>query len=130
MVLFLDVSSSGPRAVFRGSPSLAHLIHSAAQSVPHPTDPKRSLWDARDDDGPFTGQNVTGTPSTSALIEPEEGKDGGVDFLKANRLRAEMDEDEFSTGVTLLGSGSDFTVFLERLGVSAFSRSEPFVIYR
>ena len=33
-----------------------------------------------------------------------------------------MDADKLSTGVHPLGSGSDFTVFLQRLGVSNHTR--------
>jgi hypothetical protein len=38
-----------------GSPSLADLIHQTSLDVPHPTVPGKTLWDARQDSGPFTG---------------------------------------------------------------------------
>ncbi|KAH9045256.1 Zn-dependent exopeptidase [Lactarius pseudohatsudake] len=66
----LDSSVSGSKFGAAGSPSLAHFIRKTAEDLPHPTDPKRTLWDATADRWP-------------------------------------------------LGSGSDYTVFLQRLGVAS-----------
>lgn len=79
------------------SPSLAHLIRRTAQDIPHPTRPGKSLWDARNDDGPFEGIGDEDFMASYAASE-----------LKGHGL----------TSVKPLGSGSDFTVFLQHLGVS------------
>jgi N-acetylated-alpha-linked acidic dipeptidase len=83
---------------------LAHLIRGVAQSLSHPTDKNRTLWEARDDAGPFTGP-------------PGFNVELGADVKAANALRASMDADDKSVGVHPLGSGSDYTVFLQRIGV-------------
>jgi N-acetylated-alpha-linked acidic dipeptidase len=106
-----DVSNSGSKLHLRGSPSLAHLIRGAAQSIPHPTDKNRTLWDARDDIGPYTGP-----PGVDVEL--------GADLQAAMDLRASTDADEKSIGVSALGSGSDYTVFLQRIGVCMQS-SDP-----
>ena len=80
-----------------GSPSLAHLIQKSAQDVPHPTDPSRTLWDARLDEGPFSGP---ADPEFMEIYQSMQSKKASV------------------TGIPPLGSGSDYTVFLQRLGVS------------
>lgn len=92
----VDVSVAGSRWNAGASPSLAHLIHQAALEVTHPTDPLRTLWDARQDVGPYTG------PQDEAFVTT----------YKAEQLRKSTD-----TGIPPLGSGSDFTAFLQRLGV-------------
>ena len=83
---------------------MAHLVRGVAQSLPHPTDKNRSLWDARDDTGPFTGP-------------PGFNVELGADLQTAIDLRASMSADIRSIGVHPLGSGSDYTVFLQRIGV-------------
>ena len=88
----LDASVTGSKWDAAGSPSLAHLIKGAALDVPHPTDPSRTLWDARQDHGPFVSQ-------TDAL---------------QNKAPV-LDDDEVS--IDPLGSGSDFTPFIQHLGV-------------
>lgn len=80
-----------------GSPSLAHIIHKTASDVPHPNDSKKTLWDATKDVGPYTG------PADAEFMVLHE-----VDV----KQRASF------TGIPPLGSGSDYTVFLQRLGVS------------
>jgi hypothetical protein len=80
------------------SPSLAHLIRRTAQDVPHPTQPGKTLWDARDDEGPFEGI-------------------GDEEFM-ASYAASELKRHALDTGIEPLGSGSDFTVFLQHLGVS------------
>ncbi|KAI1796222.1 Zn-dependent exopeptidase [Ganoderma leucocontextum] len=97
----IDVSSAGSRWSAGGSPSLAHLIRGAALDVPHPTDPSRTLWDARRDVGPFSG-----------LAHPEAVER----FLEQNVI-AQSD-----LGVHPLGSGSDYTPFLQRLGIASMDQ--------
>ena len=92
-----DVSVSGSAWNAAGSPSLAHLIRRTAHDVPHPTDAGRTLWDARTDVGPFTN--------------------GRVDADAAQVYNASWRAQSDSTGIYPLGSGSDFTAFLQRLGV-------------
>ncbi|GJE84350.1 Zn-dependent exopeptidase [Phanerochaete sordida] len=99
----LDVSVSGSAWVSAGSPSLAHLIRRTAQDVPHPTDAGRTLWDARTDVGPFTN--------------------GSVDAEAAQVYNASHRAQSDSTGIYPLGSGSDFTAFLQRLGIAAMDQS-------
>lgn len=97
----VDVSVSGSRWDARGSPSLAHLIKDIALTVDHPNQPGKKLWDAREDDGPFKGYNLT----------------VDNDFRKMH-AQAEAVRRASKTGVSPLGSGSDYTVFIQRLGVS------------
>ncbi len=87
-----------------GSPALAPLIKRTALDIPHPTIPGKTLWDARNDEGPFRDDalSVNMTADLDVLVDYEAKK-------KA--------KDELSTGVLPLGSGSDYTVFLQRLGV-------------
>ncbi|OJT05323.1 Glutamate carboxypeptidase 2 [Trametes pubescens] len=102
----LDVSSSGTVWNAGGSPSLAHLIRAAALAVPHPTDPSRTLWDARADRGPFEGAFDA---EFAQMYEAEQ------------RVRAaRQGKDE--VGIPALGSGSDFTPFLQRLGVASMDQ--------
>lgn len=76
---------------------LSNLVRQTAIDVPHPTAPGKTLWDSRNDDGPYKGD-----------VDPEVG-------LEYNVLRDL--ERSFDTEITPLGSGSDYTVFLQRLGV-------------
>ncbi|KAJ8072028.1 Vacuolar protein sorting-associated protein 70 [Marasmius tenuissimus] len=108
-VAYLNVdASSGSQWEALASPSLAHLIKRTALDVPHPTTEGKTLWDARDDQGPFTGFNGSAKVDTEVVHDFETRKAKG---------RAS------STGVGLLGSGSDFTVFLQRLGVASAHQS-------
>lgn len=77
---------------------MAHLIRNAAQEIPHPTKSGRTLWDALEDDGPYDGDIDPGVWSLYS-----DAISGGNDSL---------------TEVVPLGSGSDYTVFLQHLGVS------------
>ncbi|KAM5535507.1 hypothetical protein V8D89_010844 [Ganoderma adspersum] len=97
----LDVSSVGSRWGAGGSPSLAHLIRAAALDVPHPTDPGRTLWDARLDVGPYGG-----------IAHPDVVER----FLEQNRIA------HSELGVPPLGSGSDYTPFLQRLGIASMDQ--------
>jgi len=101
--IFADSSVSGARFNVGGSPSMAHLLRGAALRVPHPTDPTRTVWDARSDNGPFAGP-----------VDPE------YEALTAAKDAAE----EPGLGVHPLGSGSDYTAFLQRLGVSIQKEEE------
>ena len=93
--LVTDVSVSGSTWNVLASPSLAHLIQRSAQDVPHPADSTKTLWDARHDVGPYEGPMDT----ASAFIRNQDQNDSS------------------NPGIGPMGSGSDFTVFLQRLGV-------------
>ncbi|KAI0353024.1 Zn-dependent exopeptidase [Trametes cingulata] len=101
----LDVSVAGSQWGARGSPSLAHVIRAAALDVAHPTDPARTLWDAREDEGPFEGA------WDAEFAEMYRGERVGVE----RRGKEEV-------GIPPLGSGSDFTPFLQRLGVASMDQ--------
>jgi N-acetylated-alpha-linked acidic dipeptidase len=90
--MYPDISVAGSRFNAAASPLLAHLIRQTALRVPHPSTPGKSMWDARNDEGPFEG------PSDPGFAAAQHGRDA------------------LETGVYPLGSGSDFTVFLQRLG--------------
>ncbi|KAH9938633.1 Zn-dependent exopeptidase [Fomitopsis serialis] len=117
--LNLDSSVSGSRFSASGSPSLAHFLRSAAEEIAHPTKPGLTLWDARNDQGPLFGR--TGDHFDAEAMENIEDE------------LAQMAVDELGVGV--LGSGSDYTVFLQRIGVAStnngFSstRSDPVYHY-
>lgn len=96
----IDGSAAGTPWVVTGCPSLAHLIRDAALDIPHPTAPGKTLWDARNDIGPFHG--------------PAE-----ADFVEAYLAKRIAKQGDDVGGIEPLGSGSDFTPFLQRLGVSA-----------
>ena len=91
-----DTSVSGSRFNTRASPSLAHLVREAARDVPHPTREGDTLWDATGDKGTLTGP---ADPEVIAMAEAD----------------AQIVYPNF--GVSPLGSGSDFTIFLQRIGV-------------
>lgn len=97
-----DVSSAGSRFDVSASPSLAHLIAKTASDLPHPTKDGKTLWDALEDQGPFDGEM-------------------DADF-KAEYVAGEMKRLASQTGVSPLGSGSDYTVFLQRIGVGFLHR--------
>lgn len=101
--LNVDVSVAGSRWSAEGSPSLAHLIKRTALEVPHPTIKGKALWDARNDDGPFGGIEFSNMTVDAELMEA----------YTASKLESES----FNIGISPLGSGSDYTVFLQRLGV-------------
>lgn len=76
---------------------LAHLLRETAEQIPHPTSEGRSLWDARGDSGTLFGEHMNA--EVAAMHEDE--------LLAAD-----------SIGVSPLGSGSDYTIFLQYHGVS------------
>jgi N-acetylated-alpha-linked acidic dipeptidase len=94
---------AGSQWTASASPSLAYLIKQTALDVPHPTIPGKTLWDARNDQGPL-----------GPLQESNMTID--MDFLAEYKAREQ--EKQESLGVGSLGSGSDYTVFLQRIGVS------------
>lgn len=96
----LDSSVSGSRLRASGSPLLAHFIRATAEDLPHPTNSTRTLWDATTDDGTLFGPdgNITVNEEVVSIHEMRYGKADDV-------------------GVAPLGSGSDYTVFLQRNGV-------------
>lgn len=98
-----DVSVSGSRFHASGSPSIAHLFRDVALKVGHPTDPSRSLWDARNDSGPFVNDHSR-DPTVKAFWGDES------DLLHVSKAQG-------GVRIKPLGSGSDFTVFLQHLGV-------------
>ncbi|KAG6873768.1 hypothetical protein C0995_011587 [Termitomyces sp. Mi166 len=96
-----DTSASGSRWRVSASPSLANLIKRTALKVPHPTIDGRNLWDARDDEGPFQ-------PASDFTVDGE--------FLESYTA-AQQELRDSNIGIGPLGSGSDYTVFLQRIGV-------------
>lgn len=81
------------------SPSLAHFVRRTAEQVPHPTKPGLTLWDANKDNGVLLGENLD-----EEVVKMYEEHIQNADDL----------------GVSPLGSGSDYTVFLQRIGVSTW----------
>ncbi|KAL5527160.1 hypothetical protein ACEPAG_5951 [Sanghuangporus baumii] len=125
----LDSSVSGSRFSLSASPSLAHLVSGAARDIPHPTEPGKTLWQARFDSGPLHGlvdeeamrvwEEQWGEPfvesadldaSDSLRIAIKGGSKVNRHGVVANSA---------SSGVSALGSGSDYTVFLQRIGVAS-----------
>ncbi|KAI0638366.1 Zn-dependent exopeptidase [Trametes polyzona] len=98
----VDGSAAGAHWVPTGSPSLAHLIRDTALEIPHPTSPNKTLWDARNDMRPFQG------PADREFVE---------EYL-ARRVAKQGE-----LGIEPLGSGSDFTPFLQRLGVASMDET-------
>ncbi|KAJ6539641.1 hypothetical protein B0H19DRAFT_367906 [Mycena capillaripes] len=98
----VDGSAGGSRWGAAASPSLSHLILQTARDVPHPTIPGKTLFDAREDNGPISTAGTRADPEFVAAYEAAETERRAAKGL----LRP-------------LGSGSDFTVFLERLGIAS-----------
>ncbi|KAH7911572.1 hypothetical protein BJ138DRAFT_1006369 [Hygrophoropsis aurantiaca] len=92
----IDSSTSGSKLGGSASPLLAHLLRNTAEAIPHPTKEGRTLWDARSDTGTLFGEHIN--PEIAAMHEDE--------LMAADSL-----------GVNPLGSGSDYTVFLQYIGV-------------
>jgi len=99
----VDGSVSGSRFSAQASPLLAHTVQKAALDIPHPTKDGLSLWDATQDTGELFGNTTDGQISTvdSEALEVYNAQYANLDEL----------------GVGVLGSGSDYTVFLQRIGV-------------
>ncbi|KAI0000023.1 hypothetical protein BJV77DRAFT_1058302 [Russula vinacea] len=110
----LDTAVSGSTFGAAGSPLLAHFIRKTAEDLPHPTDPRRTLWDATTDRGKLFGE-YDDIDSVGTEVETQAAD---------------------SVGIRPLGSGSDYTVFLQRLGVASMdsggfhsTRSDPVYHY-
>ncbi|EIW82298.1 Zn-dependent exopeptidase, partial [Coniophora puteana RWD-64-598 SS2] len=88
----VDVSVAGSRWTSSASPSLVDLIRRSAEEIPHPTEASRTLWDAQTDIGPFLVNQEANISDATIQAKPSVGP---------------------------LGSGSDYTVFLQRLGVAS-----------
>jgi N-acetylated-alpha-linked acidic dipeptidase len=84
---------------------LAHFVRDTAEQIPHPTEEGRTLWDARFDKGILLGEHI----DEEVLMMQEENI-----------------QNEDSLGVGVLGSGSDYTVFLQRIGVCISFRFHVF----
>ncbi|KDN35445.1 hypothetical protein RSAG8_11583, partial [Rhizoctonia solani AG-8 WAC10335] len=103
----VDKSSSGRELRVRGTPSIAPLLRQVALELPHyeKLDSNRTLWDARGDRGPFMGAPKHRLPNPSV----------------------------HGTGIRTLGSGSDYTVFLQQLGITcgdlAFTNTDGDAVY-
>lgn len=98
-----DGSSAGSQFAMSGSPLLANLLRQTAIDLPHPTRTNASLWDATKDQGPFSEAAINGVI------------DSDVTTKRQNHLAGKS---KLETGVSLMGSGSDFTVFLQHLGIA------------
>ena len=97
-----DSSVSGSRLGASGSPLLSHFLRETAEDITHPTDKERNLWDARSDVGVLFGLHENDVaPIKEEVISIHEMQYANAD----------------SVGVSPLGSGSDYTVFLQRNGV-------------
>jgi N-acetylated-alpha-linked acidic dipeptidase len=107
LAFLADSSASGSRLRFSGSPLLAHSIRRVAEDLSHPTDENRTLWDATTDDGKLFGEDKLSVSSAASKMDTME------------QLLAD------DVGVSPLGSGSDYTVFLQRIGVSCLSDPSP-----
>lgn len=113
--LNVDVSVAGSQWDVKGSPSLANLIHQTALDIPHPTKEGKTLWDARYDEGPFVVVDLDSrgrVPAINVNMTAEADAEFAVTYAAERKERLAR-----KTGVSPLGSGSDYTVFLQRLGV-------------
>ncbi|KAF8138373.1 Zn-dependent exopeptidase, partial [Boletus edulis] len=100
----VDVSVAGSRYRASASPSLVHLVKRSAQDVAHPTEAGKTVWDAAYDSGPYTGELDADFASMWATM---------------NQTLARAASEDDVRNVSPLGSGSDYTVFLQRLGVAS-----------
>ncbi|KAF9569000.1 Zn-dependent exopeptidase [Agrocybe pediades] len=101
--LNLDGSVSGSRFGASGSPLLSHFIRETAQVIPHPTDANRTLWDATRDTGDLFGNATMISPIDPMVTAMKDMEVAAADAI----------------GVSPLGSGSDYTVFLQRNGIAS-----------
>ena len=83
---------------------LSHFIRKAAEDLPHPTDQARSLWDATKDNGKLFGNRTDGV----VFYDVGATVIRGMEVATADVV-----------GVNPLGSGSDYTVFLQRIGIAS-----------
>jgi len=110
-----DTSVAGSQWVVAGSPSLAHLIRRTSEDVPHPTKEGKTLWDAIGDEGPYKGL----LSSLNGTVDPDIWD---IYMKKGEEMKASQ------TKVRPLGSGSDYTVFLQRLGVASSNQGFGFTL--
>lgn len=96
LLSYTDTSASGSHLKASASPLLSHLLRSTATQIPHPTTGGRSLWDARLDKGELFGEKLD---------------------AEATAVYEEMESAADNLGINPLGSGSDYTVFLQYIGV-------------
>ncbi|ESK92204.1 glutamate carboxypeptidase [Moniliophthora roreri MCA 2997] len=99
--LNVDIAASGSRFSAQASPLLSYVVRHAADDLPHPTRKNATLWDATQDSGEYFG--VTGQQMDEEALTVRSSTASVADSL----------------GVGVLGSGSDYTVFLQRLGVAS-----------
>lgn len=96
--LNVDVAASGTNFHASASPSLAGLLRTAAEQINHPYDSSRSLF------------------------EMQDGGDWKTYNAEVKGLELENDFEamaESTTRVGALGSGSDYTAFLQRYGIAS-----------
>ncbi|KAF8920531.1 hypothetical protein CPB85DRAFT_1271746 [Mucidula mucida] len=96
--LNMDSPMKGSQYWTKASPLLAHLVQQTAQEIVHPNDSSRSLWDATTDVGSFHGSDA--------------------EMRKVEHLTPQVRPGLEKVGA--LGSGSDYTVFLQRIGMACF----------
>ncbi|WVQ72430.1 hypothetical protein IAR50_001982 [Cryptococcus sp. DSM 104548] len=98
----MDSSASGGNFDAAASPSLAHVIRSAAEEVESSLDPSRSVFSTRNDAGSWDVYNKEKLGSLGSGNEDDVW--GG---------------EEATYEIGPLGSGSDFTPFLQRYGIAS-----------
>ena len=98
--LNLDSSVSGSNYGAAASPSLAWLMRNTAEEIMSSADETRSIWDSKGVAGDWK--------AWKAEVYGEEDIDPEILF-------------QSETGVETLGSGSDFTAFLQRYGIASGS---------
>ncbi len=91
----LDSSVSGSRFGLAASPSLAHLGRDTAMQIEHPTDPSRTLWDARLDRGVLSGA------FDAEAVEAYELEFGVPAFPNASLVAAQAGEVAASQDVSI-----------------------------
>ncbi len=101
-----DSPMKGSQYWTKASPLLAHLVQQTAQEIVHPNDSSRSLWDATTDVGSFHGSDA--------------------EMRKVEHLTPQVRPGLEKVGA--LGSGSDYTVFLQRIGVCISISEIPLVL--
>ncbi|EIW70651.1 hypothetical protein TREMEDRAFT_29057 [Tremella mesenterica DSM 1558] len=97
--LNLDSSVSGSKYRVQGSPSLAWLIKITSQEILSSSNSSRTIWHTRKDGGDWS-EYLSQTSNFDGFITPN---------------------DSDWTGVSPLGSGSDYTPFLQRYGIASTS---------
>ncbi|GMK59448.1 hypothetical protein CspeluHIS016_0800540 [Cutaneotrichosporon spelunceum] len=112
-VAYLNLDSSASGSNFRGaaSPSLALLLRGAAEEVARPDG--RSVWAARADGGTWGPASV----HADADGDRAEGADADEETVDWTKNEGK------GSGIRPLGSGSDYTAFLQRYGVAATDMS-------